>query len=175
MGSKTVRGLLLATLTLVFLIMIAFPRCVNAQASLPPDREGTSPDRSVFGIGIAVGPVSGIGLSFRHHLPGRFSYQITGGIIKVDEELHYAVGLELQFDLIRKETDRIFIVAAGGYYHSGKSEENSLEGPARLGLGVGGEVYLGAGFHGTGEILFCYFSDGNVLPLPQIGFHYYFY
>jgi hypothetical protein len=40
---------------------------------------------------------------------------------------------------------------------------------------VGGELYLGAGFHGTGEILFSYFSDGNVLPLPQIGFYYYFY
>jgi hypothetical protein len=85
------------------------------------------------------------------------------------------VGLELQWDLIRKETDRIFIVAAGGYYHSGKSGENSLEGPGRLGLGVGGELYLGGGFHGTGEILFSYFSDGNVLPLPQVGFHYYFY
>ncbi|MGB5875435.1 MAG: hypothetical protein WBH56_17065, partial [Bacteroidota bacterium] len=90
-------------------------------------------------------------------------------------ELYYSVGLELQFDLIRKETDRVFIAAAGGYYHSGKSGENSIEGPGRLGLGVGGELYLGAGFHGTGEILFSYFSDGNVLPLPQIGFYYYFY
>jgi hypothetical protein len=174
MGSKTLRDMFART-TLLFVVLIVLPRSAHAQASLPPDREGTSPHRSVFGIGIAVGPVSGIGLSFRHHFPGRFSYQITGGIIKVDEQLHYAVGLELQWDLIRKETDRIFIVAAGGYYHSGKSGENSLEGPGRLGLGVGGELYLGGGFHGTGEILFSYFSDGNVLPLPQVGFHYYFY
>jgi hypothetical protein len=174
MGSKTLRDMFARTI-LLLVVLIVLPRSAYAQASLPPDREGTSPHRSVFGIGIAVGPVSGIGLSFRHHFPGRFSYQITGGIIKVDDQLHYAVGLELQWDLIRKETDRIFIVAAGGYYHSGKSGENSLEGPGRLGLGVGGELYLGGGFHGTGEILFSYFSDGNVLPLPQVGFHYYFY
>jgi len=174
MGSKTLRAVL-ATPTLLLLLLSGLARNVHAQASLPPDRAGSSPNRSVFGIGIAAGPVSGIGLSFRHHFPGRFSYQLTGGIIKVDEELSYAVGVEFQFDLMRKETDRVFIVAAGGYYHSGKSGENSLDGPARLGLGVGGELYLGGGFHGTGEILFCYFSDGNVLPLPQVGFHYYFY
>ena len=145
-----------------------------AQATLPA-HVGDQIGQHVFGIGIAAGPVSGIGLSFRHHLPGRFSYQVTGGIIKVDDKLSYAIGGEAQFDFTRRPSERFFLVLAAGYYHSGKSGDNELAGPGRVGLGVGGELSLGGPVHASGEVLFSYFSDGNVLPLPQIGIHYYFY
>ena len=93
----------------------------------------------------------------------------------MDDKLSYAVGAEAQFDFSRKESERFFLVLATGYYHSGKPEENELSGPVRVGLGVGAEVSLGGQLHASGEVLFCYFSDGNVLPLPQVGLHYYFY
>ena len=146
----------------------------HAQATLPM-QTGDHIRQNVFGIGVAAGPVSGIGLSFRHHLPARFSYQITGGIIKVDDKVNYAVGGEAQFDFTRAEANRFFLVLAAGYYYSGKSGDNELEGPGRMGLGVGAEVSLGGPVHVNGEVLFSYFSDGNVLPLPQVGLYYYFY
>ena len=146
----------------------------RSQATLPA-QAGQEISRHVFGIGISAGAVSGIGLSFRHHFPARFSYQFTGGIIKADEKLSYAVGGEAQFDFTRKESERFFLALAAGYYYSGKSGENELDGPLRIGLGVGAEVSLGGQVHASGEVLFSYFSDGNVLPLPQVGLHYYFY
>jgi hypothetical protein len=42
-------------------------------------------------------------------------------------------------------------------------------------MGIGGELPMSSGFHVTGELLFTYFSDGTILPLPSAGFHYYFY
>jgi hypothetical protein len=49
-----------------------------------------------------------------------------------------------------------------------------MEGPGRLGFGMGGELYASSGIHTTLELLFTYFDDGTVLPLPQLAFHYYF-
>jgi len=42
-------------------------------------------------------------------------------------------------------------------------------------LGVGGEFLVTPGLHATTELFFTYFTDGTILPLPQLGFHYYFY
>jgi hypothetical protein len=158
----------------ILAVLVLSTSSARAQATLPA-QGGEQISRHVFGIGVSAGPVSGIGLSFRHHLPARFSYQVTGGIIKVDEKLSYAVGGEAQFDFTRKESDRFFLVLAAGYYYTGKPDDNELEGPARVGLGVGAELSLGGPLHANGEILFSYFSDGNVLPLPQVGLYYYFY
>jgi hypothetical protein len=145
-----------------------------AQVVLPERETAGGLHQNVFGIGVSGGAASGLGLSFRHHLPSTFSYQITGGIIKVDERLHYAIGGELQFDLSRSGTTRFFVVGAAGYYYAGSSDRNEIAAPGRAGLGLGGEMYSGSGFHGTLELLFTYFSDGTVLPLPQFGLHYYF-
>jgi len=162
-----------SALVAAFMLVIA-PRAIFAQAALPPASPDMSPQRHVFGLGAWAGSATGIGISFRHHFPARFSYQITGGIIKVDE-VSYSVGGELQFDFARKPGSRLFAAGGVGYYFSGPPGENKLEGPLRIGLGIGGEAALSAEFHGTLEVLFTYFSDGTILPLPQIGFHYYFY
>jgi hypothetical protein len=131
--------------------------------------------QSVIGLGVSGGSTAGVGLSFRHHLPAAFSYQFTGGIIKVDDKLSYAVGAEAQVDLERGSTTRFYVVGGIGYYYSGSSDVNEIEGPGRMGMGVGGEFRIGAGFHGSVDIMFTYFTDGTVLPLPQIGVHYYFF
>jgi len=145
-----------------------------AQVVLPEEGRTALLGESVFGLGFYGGPTSGIGLSFRHHLPSEFSYQITGGIIKVDEQLSYAVGLEGQYDFVRSSAARVFFVGGMGYYSYSGDGRNEFEAPARAGLGLGAEFEVHSGFHFIGEALFTYFSDGTILPLPQVGFFYYF-
>ncbi len=132
-------------------------------------------DRSVFGLGLSAGLASGIGFSFRHHLPGPVSYQLVGGIIKLDKRLHYDIGAELQADLVRSDVIRFFAGGAGGYFFSGEVGHNDLAAPGRVGLGVGGEWNNIPPFCLTGELLFTYFTDGTILPLPQVSAHYYFF
>lgn len=160
-------------LPLILLLLYALP--ARTQAVLPERGRDGGLRENVYGMGLAAGAASGIGLSFRHHLPGYFSYQIIGGIIKVDNRTSYAFGTELQYDFIRGAGIRFFAAGALGYYYSGKGNGNDIDGPGRIGAGIGAEVPVQGGFHVSGELLFTYFSDGNVLPLPQVGMHYYFY
>ena len=157
----------------IFLLLF-ITSLANSQVTIPGAGEATQLKRSVFGIGLFGGPSSGLGLSFRHHLPSALSYQVTGGVIKVDEKLYYAIGGEVQYDFILGSSSRIFALAGGGYYHAGESDHNELDGPARIGLGVGGEFRVLESIHGIAEVAFTYFTDGTILPLPQIGFYYYF-
>lgn len=148
----------------------------RAQVVLPDRAAGQGVREQVFGLGFSAGFASGIGLTFRHHLPGKVSWEATGGVIKVDDRMHYAVGGELQLDLDRGTSSRFFAALAGGYYYTApKGGGNTLKGPGRLGLGIGGEVPAGAGFHMTGKLLFTWFSDGTILPLPGVGMAFYFY
>ena len=156
----------------LFIILVSE---LSAQVVLPAQKGQTELRENVFGLGLAGGAASGVGLSFRHHLPTSWSYEITGGIIKVNEKISSAIGAELQYDLVRGGTSRFFAGGGVGYYYSGKSRGNELDGPARLGLGVGGEFVATPGADITLEMFFTFFSDGTVLPLPQLGFHYYFY
>jgi hypothetical protein len=148
---------------------------MQGQVVLPDRARDPGMRQDVFGLGLFAGPTTGIGLSFRHHLPSTFSYQLTGGIIKVDKKLSYAVGGEGQVDLVRGQSTRFFAAGGLGYYYSGSSDQNEMAGPARVGLGIGGEVWANASLHATVELMFTYFTDGTVLPLPQFGIHYYFF
>jgi hypothetical protein len=175
MGSNGVTRLRLWMLAAALCAAAAFPIESFSQVVLP-DRGGSSGLRdNVFGLGLAAGSATGVGLSFRHHLPSVFSYQITGGIIKVDDRLSYSIGFEGHADLARSGQGRFFVGGGVGYYYSGRSGRNELSGPARIGAGIGGEIHMGSGLHCSGELLFTYFSDGNVLPLPQVALFYYFY
>ena len=147
---------------------------VHAQVVLPDRGLPTTLNQNVFGLGFFAGPATGLGLSFRHHLPTTFSYQVTGGIIKANDRLQYDIGVEGQFDLARSETNRFFVAGGFSHFYSGKSG-NDMKAPTRIGLGIGGEFAVSPGLHTMVEAMFVYFSDGTVLPLPQIGFHYYFY
>jgi len=163
-------------IALVVLLLAAFCRPLQAQVMLPDKAAGAGLRENVFGLGFTAGFAGGIGLSFRHHFPGSFSWQATGGVIKVDEKLMYSVGGDLQLDLARGGASRFFAALSAGYYYSAaKAHENTMAAPGRAGIGVGGEIPLGGEFHGTGELLFTWFSDGTVLPLPQASIHYYFH
>ena len=152
-----------------------FSQMLQAQVILPEKGQEAGLHESVFGLGLTAGPTTGIGLSFRHHLPSEFSYQIAGGIIKVDERTSYDIGVGAQYDLVRSSTNRFFVGGGFGHYYSGKSGHNDMSAPTRIGLGIGGEFAVTPGLHTAVELFFTYFSDGTVLPLPQLGLHYYFY
>ncbi len=146
----------------------------RAQTTMPDRSHPTSLRTEVMGIGFFGGPAGGLGISFRHHLRSPFSYQVTGGIIKVDQRLMYDFGVEPQFDFSRGADTRFYIAGALSYFYAGTSGNNEMKGPARVGLGGGGELSFGPSLGVTLEVLFTYFTDGTVLPLPQAGLYYYF-
>lgn len=162
------------TTAVICTAIVAGAGTASAQVVLPGGGSAAI-NKNVFGLGLFGGPATGIGLSFRHHLPSPLSYQLTGGIINVDERLSYAVGAELQYDLSRSPASRFYIAGGFGYYYSGPTgSANRMDAPARAAFGVGGEFIAGAGIHSMLDLLFTYFSDGTVLPLPQLGLYYYF-
>jgi hypothetical protein len=148
---------------------------VHAQVEVSEHGRITSMGTNVFGLGFAGGPATGLGLSFRHHLPSAASYQLIGGILKATDRLYYSVGVEFQYDLSRTSVVRFYAGGGVSYFYSGIKGHNDMEAPTRVGLGIGAETTSGSGFHVNGDLLFTYFSDGTVLPLPQIGVHYYFF
>ncbi len=146
-----------------------------AVSQVSPSTQTTHLEKNVFGLGLSAGLTSGFGISFRQHFPSEFSYQFIGGIIKTDTRLHYNLGSEIQYDVFHGTTTRFFTSGGIGYFYSGESGNNYLSAPLRIGAGIGGEWSNIASFHIAGELMFTYFSDGTVLPLPQLSAHYYFF
>jgi hypothetical protein len=156
------------------LMALLLPGRVSAQVESPASGR-TQFSHSVFGIGLFGGAATGLGLSFRHHLPSSFSYQVVGGVINASEKLSYDFGMQLQFDLIRSATTRFYAGSGIAFFYAGKSGgTNEMDGPGRLGLGIGGEFNAGSDLNASLELMFTYFTDGTILPLPQLGVHYYF-
>jgi len=159
---------------LSLIVVLAIPLgTASAQVIAPGPGASAGFSHSVFGIGFFGGPATGLGLSFRHHLPSVLSYQITAGAISIESKLSYDFGLELQVDVFRSYSSRFYFGGGTAYFYSGKGG-NTMNGPVRLGLGVGLEYAASPGLHVMGDLFFTYFSDGTVLPLPQLGFFYYF-
>ncbi len=158
---------------LLSLVLLATPVARSQVAA--GGQPGRDVRQSIYGLGLSAGVASGFGLSFRHHLPGTISYQIVGGIIKLDRKTHYNIGSELQFDVARGISSRFFADVAVGYFYSGEDGVNDLSGPFRIGAGLGWEWMAGDAMNLSAEILFTSFSDGTVLPLPQLAAHYYFF
>ncbi len=137
--------------------------------------------KTLWGVGGYGGLLSGIGLSVRFHPAGRFCVQLTGGAMKFNE-LMYNAGLEAQFDFDSKGRSRFYGYLGGGYYNivrefdknGTKEKENRLAAPARLGLGIAYEWAISEKLVFNLNAAFTYFTDGTILPLPQIGFYYYF-
>ncbi|MCU0453697.1 MAG: hypothetical protein MUE68_08550 [Bacteroidetes bacterium] len=130
--------------------------------------------RSVYGLGLAAGYSSGVGISFRSHLPSKSSVQGIFGIIKTSSTLYMSVGAEYQYDLVRGNQTRFFAVGSTGYFYRG-SDRNEVNGPFRVGAGIGAEFNLREAIHLTVAGQFVYASNHTVLPLPQVALHYYFF
>ena len=146
----------------------------SAQVSTSGLSKATSLGKTVYGLGFSGGPASGIGLSFRAHMPSKISFQAVLGIIKTQSKLMMSAGAEFQYDLVRGDATRFYFVGTTGYFYSGDGS-NSVSGPFRLGAGIGGEFQVRDALHASLEGLFVYSSDGTILPLPQLSIHYYFF
>ena len=155
--------------TVLFIIAPVF---LNAQVSSSGLSNADSFGKTVYGLGLSAGWASGLGISFREHLPTKSSLEAIFGIIKTDKLL-MSIGGEFQYDLVRGPKSRFFGVSALSYQYSG-SGSNEISGPFRFGVGAGGEFQIQNSFYVTAEGLFTFFSDGRVIPLPQLSMHYYF-
>lgn len=130
---------------------------------------------AIHGLGFSGGTASGVGISYRFHLEGKSSLQGIVGVFRPKTtDTFYSFGLEYQQDLTRSNTARFFFGGATSYFYNG-SGSNNYSAPFRAGVGLGGEFLVQDALHLTFEGLFTYFSDGTILPLPQLAFHYYFY
>jgi hypothetical protein len=169
-----IRRVPMKSLQLLVLALLV-PFCgLRAQVSTAKLANAEGLGKTVYGVGLAAGPASGIGVSFRAHLPNKSSFQGIFGIIKTSDKLSLSVGGEYQYDLVRSNATRFFFGPGISYFYSGSSH-NEIAGPFRAGIGLGGEINIRDVFHVTIEGMYVFFSDGSVLPLPQISAHYYFY
>lgn len=166
--NRTTRFLVLG----VMVALISFQS--TAQVSTSGLARAESMGRAVYGLGFAAGYASGVGISFRSHLPSKSSVQGIFGIIKTPSTLYMSIGGEYQYDLVRGNATRFFAVGSTGYFYRG-SGSNQVNGPFRIGAGIGAEFNLHEAIHLTLEGQFVYASNNTILPLPQLAIHYYFF
>ena len=126
-------------------------------------------------LGFAGGFSSGMGLSYRQYLNENFLGQGTFAILKTTDNFFYNIGGEAQLNLNYEKFTRFYAWMATAYFFNNDNHgKNKIKGPYRLGAGIGVEVFyydrLGINLEGG----FMYFSDGQILILPQAGFYYYF-
>ncbi len=160
-------------LTIILLLSLCM-LSANAQVAVS-NVKGDAFGKSVYGLGFSGGPASGIGLSYRYHTEGKTSLQGVLGVFKPkNTDTFYSFGVELQQDLTRSNSARFFFGAATSYNYNG-SNGNNYAAPFRFGAGLGGEFLLQDAVHLTFQGLLTYFSDGTILPMPQLSIHYYFY
>jgi len=135
------------------------------------------------GLGFAAGYISGLGISYKVHTPGKLCLQFTGGVWKTKKKLSYDLGFLLQRTLHRTENIRFYILTGVGYFHRREKKwdeglkKNRWEDHTDLntGFGLGIEVIrysrIGVGIDGE----FTYFPDDDqILFLPEVALHYYF-
>lgn len=171
------RILLAATLVALFL---SVPAVLSAQVdeSTPesPLEEG---DDLYYAIGLQASLLSGAGLSGRMVIQDRYTIQLSTFIIALSSLTHFNVGVEGQYAFTKGSVGRLYGLLGSGYYLTTKSDTtkpgNRIAEPFRVGLGVGGDLLVSKNFAFDGSLAFHWFTaTGKVLPLPSVGFHYYF-
>ncbi|HWF43056.1 MAG TPA: hypothetical protein VG537_00285 [Candidatus Kapabacteria bacterium] len=155
---------------------------ISAQTATTEGQAGTQSvfQSNIFGVGLSASLCSGMGISFRQHFAGvPVGYQITGGIWKTHNLFMYDIGAEVQYDL-SLSANRLYAVAGAGYYYYGNTDvnginTNGLSSPVRFGAGIGYEIPFNANIGVSLNLMVTVFEpDGDVLPLPSLGFHVYF-
>jgi len=158
----------------VIILLVTIYLQTNAQVAASSVK-GDAFGHGIHGLGFSGGAASGVGISYRYHMQGNSSLQGIVGVFKPKTtDTFYSFGTEFQQDLTRSNSARFFVGVAASYVYNG-SGSNNYTAPFRAGIGLGGEFLVQDALHFTFEGLFTYFSDGVILPLPQLAIHYYFY
>jgi hypothetical protein len=162
--------IIFSILCLTAISSIAQPLPVDSLVDKPKHFE-----ENVFGIGLHASLVTGMGVSFRHRIAGTsFAYQLNAGILKLSSSLLYSIGGEFQYDLTSGASNRVYAIVGAGHYYTGDSTE-ALTTPTRIGAGVGYEFPVAKQIGVSVALLVMGFlPHGDILPLPQIGCHYFF-
>lgn len=150
-----------------------------AQESSPTIGNLRSPSAMLYGIGAQAGLLSGSGFLFRTHFPSRVGAQIAFGAIKLGDNTYWDVGGEIQYSFDANIDNHIYGFIGGGYYYAStddSSSDNELDGPGRIGFGVGYEWFVSqsAVLNITLPLTFFLGDKTEILPIPQFAFVYYF-
>jgi hypothetical protein len=111
--------------------------------------------RSYSSFGFNASSVSGLGLSYRKHLPGPSLIQITGGVISGGGSTFTSLGFAYQYQLSKKDNFRYYIATGAGLYTSGSTR-------TVIGIGIGIEV------PGIGTTIFESVTVGGELYYPAL-------
>lgn len=144
-------------------------------------------EKTRVGVGAQAGLMSGMGLGVRVHPAGRFSVQLAGGALSGGESVMASVGAEGQYDFDWRERSRFYGFVGLGFYTNGEEEltesagtwaigkeDPRLKSPFRAGVGIGYEWDISNVLIFSASVAFTYFSEGQFLPLPQLGLYYMF-
>ena len=137
------------------------------------------------GLGFAAGAMSGIGLSYKQHLPNLYVPQVAFGILKYEEDFNVNVGLALQrtfhaTDLVRfyaitglslfwdrEEWDEYVYDRMGGRERVGKRRETETRYNTGIGIGVEVLLWKRIGVAVDGEYTFTFKSSEISSPNPD--------
>jgi hypothetical protein len=128
-----------------------------------------------WGVGVHGGLLSGMGLGVRFHPQSRFSAQLVGGGIKIEDDLLATIGAEGQFDLDVMAASRLYALVGLGWYQDKRGDDEWGDNRWRIGAGIGYEWAISSKMVFLTSLNFTYFTnDGSFWPLPQAGIFYYF-
>ena len=162
-------------------LALMFPVGLLAQTDPTPEGPAASEGHNdlYYAIGLQASLLSGTGLSGRVVIKDKFTIQASTFIIALSDLTHFNIGVEGQYAFSKGSVGRLYGLLGSGYYLTTKSDTakpgNRIAEPFRIGLGVGGDLLASKNFAFDGSLAFHWFvASGKVLPLPSIGFHYYF-
>lgn len=158
---------------LVITIMLALSISSQSQAQLT-EHEDYYLTKSHWGVGLQAGLLSGMGISVRFHPHERYGFEFNAGAWKGSDNLLASFGAEAQYDFDWSGRSRFYGFVGMGYYQNGKDDPDDLEGPFRAGFGAGYDWDISSAVILSVELGVTWFTDGPILPLPQVGISYLF-
>lgn len=167
----------------VFLLLVLSAASATAQVAFDRERDQA--------FGVIAGPVSGAGAMYQEILPTALGYRVAFLGWKFGDSSFLDVGVSGLRVLSDDGQRRVYLVGGASYWRRseeetvplrddqgnriGQREVDDVDDSVGLGFGVGIDLPFGVRGGLSLEGVFTYWTDsGDLLPLPQVGLHYYF-